>query len=87
MSTSLKQIAEWFEHGRQDSAMHMIIVCDTFNYDDYPVYVRSWQDFWTEYAKYDNKDMQKVMEVYSYAIPWSKQSSGYVMNTPPRVDQ
>ena len=86
MSTSLKDLAEWFEHGRASSNSHMIVVCDTFDHEDYPVYVKIWQNFWTEFNKYHNQNMQRIMEVYDYAIPWSKQSTGRVWNVPPMVD-
>lgn len=81
--TTLKEIAGWFEDGR-GSAAYMIVVCDTFDYDDYPVYVKDDQDFWVEYDRLNGHNMQKVMEVYDYSIPWSKQSMVHAMNTPVR---
>ena len=45
---------------------HMIVVCDTFSYEDYPVYVTKKERVTEKFSEYDRKNMQKVMEVYSY---------------------
>lgn len=84
--TTLKEIAGWWNEGKAENATHMIVVCDTFDHDDYPVYVKADQDFWTVFEQYDNKNMQKVMEVYDYSLPWSKQTSGRVYNVPARKE-
>lgn len=39
MTTTKKIIAEWIESGLEKKATHMIVVCDTFDHTDYPVYV------------------------------------------------
>jgi len=43
----------------------MIVVCDTFDYDDYPVYVAPGEDA-REIVdkKYRGQNMQSMMEVY-----------------------
>jgi hypothetical protein len=45
---------------------HMVVVCDTFDWSDYPVYVASNEDVREVYGKYNGPNMQKVMEVYSF---------------------
>lgn len=62
--TDKKTIQGWFEEGRKQHATHMIVVCDTFDFEDYPVYVSMKENVHEVKAKYDSKDMQKVMEVY-----------------------
>ena len=37
--TSRQQIGEWFDAGVKHGAGHMLVVCDEFSYEDYPVYV------------------------------------------------
>jgi len=63
--TTQHDIARWFERGTKDPKnTHMIIICDTFSYEDYPVFVSEDQDVRaveTERAR----NMQKVMEVYN----------------------
>jgi hypothetical protein len=36
--TSKQQISDWFDEGVKNNATHMIIVCDTYEHDDYPVW-------------------------------------------------
>ncbi len=69
MSAASKfQIREWLNEGLAQGATHVIIVCDTFDYDDYPVYVMSGQDARKIKEEYDGKGMQKVMEVYKLSM-------------------
>ena len=46
---------------------HMLVVCDTFDWEDYPVYVTKDEDVRKKYDEYNGPNMQKVMEVYSYS--------------------
>ena len=39
MAASLADIKEWFDTGQKLGATHMIVVCDTYDWDDFPVYV------------------------------------------------
>lgn len=78
--TSRAEIKEWFEEAEQEGATHMIVVCDTFDYEDYPVFVMEGEDPREAADKYDNKNMQKIMEVYSIALGWEAQSTGWVYN-------
>ncbi len=62
--TNQHDIAEWFDEGTREGALHMIVVCDEFDHEDYPVFIDETQEFWVEYAKYNGVSMQRVMEVY-----------------------
>lgn len=64
MSTSKWELGLWFDRGVAQGATHMIVVCDTFDHEDYPVYVMPGQNVRAEAAKYDGKNMQIIMEVY-----------------------
>lgn len=66
MATTKEDLSEWFDQGVQRGATHMIVVCDTFDYEDYPVYVTSQEDARKKKEAYDKGEhpMQKVMEVY-----------------------
>lgn len=84
MAASLRDIADWFEDGKTQQAAFMIVVCDTFDHDDYPVYTQH-NDFWAKYDSFDGKNMQRVMEVYDFSKPWATQANdGRAFNTPPR---
>lgn len=44
----------------------MIVVCDTFDWEDYPRhYVMPTEDVHKKFASYNGSNMQKVMEVYA----------------------
>lgn len=65
MATSKIEIAEWIKEGKEQGATHMIVVCDTYDWEDYPVFVMQAEDVRKKYADYNGPNMQKVMEVYN----------------------
>ncbi len=65
--TTITEIREWLERGRvMKDISHMLVVCDTFDWEDYPVYVSREENIREKYSDYNGKNMQRVMEVYSY---------------------
>lgn len=72
------EIKSWLTNGgyfaveRPENCSHMLVVCDTFDWSDYPVFVLRGQDV-NEKIKEYSKNMQKVMEVYSYDLPLQQQ--------------
>ncbi len=65
MATSRGDIRGWFLRGKKKGATHMLVVCDTFDLEDYPVFVMPNENVQQKYEKFNGKDMQRVMEVYS----------------------
>lgn len=65
MGTTKEEMGEWFDKGVSKGAAFMIVVCDTFDYEDYPVYLKEGVDVHEMLKEYGGKDMQRVMEVYS----------------------
>ena len=60
--TTRDEISGWFDRGVKQSSAYMIVVCDTFDHDDYPVYT---SDVESARAKVKSPgEMQRVMEVY-----------------------
>jgi len=62
MATSVKEIERWFDEGVKQGATHMIVVCDTFDWEDYPKYVMPGQNA-REVSEHLG-EMQKLMECY-----------------------
>ena len=62
--TSKVYISLWFDEGVEEGNTHMLVVCDTFSYEDYPVYVKKGEDVHDRVKYYDGRSMQRVMEVY-----------------------
>jgi len=44
MSTSREQISKWFDRAKEHGATHMLVVCDTFDWEDYSVEVMPHQN-------------------------------------------
>jgi len=42
----------------------LIVVCDQFDWEDYPVYVTATEDVNEKRKLYNGANMQKIMEVY-----------------------
>jgi hypothetical protein len=64
--TTRVEISEWFDQGVAQGASHMIVMCDTFDHEDYPVFVDSVQEAHARASSPGN--MQRVMEVYNLAL-------------------
>jgi len=79
-STSVEQLHSWFKRAVKEKATHLVVVCDTFDYTDYPVFVDPAEDVKKIVAKYDGPNMQKVHEVYKISLGWAAQADGRVWN-------
>jgi hypothetical protein len=70
--TTKQDIRRWLETGLRSNCSHVIVVCDTFAWEDYPVYV-SKKDNCEEICKIHQKNMQQVMEVYNLSMDINEQ--------------
>lgn len=72
MAASKDDIRRWLERGlatkHPDRPTHVIVVCDTYDYSDYPVWVYPGQDV-REMVNAKSLNMQRVMEVYNLSLP------------------
>lgn len=64
MPATRDEIAAWFDRGVAQGATHMIVVCDTFSYEDYPAFVMPDENVHDREKELAEGSMQKVMEVY-----------------------
>ena len=76
MTARPKDIREWVESGVEQGATHVIIACDTFDYDNYPVYVMPGTDIKEEVDKRKSGNMQTIDEVYDLSMDIEEQLSG-----------
>jgi hypothetical protein len=51
----------------------MIVVCDTFHHNDYPVYVMPNQKVKKVGEGYDERSSQKIIEVYNLSMNMENQ--------------
>lgn len=68
MPTTQEDIRGWLKWAKDKGATHLIVACDTFDWEDYPVEVMPDEDVHAKYAKYNGPNMQKVMEVYNLSM-------------------
>ncbi len=73
MGTTQEDIRGWINRGQEQNATHLIVVCDTFEHDDYPVFVSDKENVREVYEEYNNKNTQRVMEVYNLKQDIEKQ--------------
>lgn len=80
MAARLEEIKSWFESAVNNGSTHLIVVCDTFDYEDYPIWCSSEEQAREQFEEHDEKNMQRIMEVYRIDLGWEAQSRGRVMN-------
>ncbi len=88
--TSRQEIKEWFDAANGVHSLYLIVVCDTFDWEDYPlgvfVPITSIEEFWKAFDEHNGLNMQKIMEVYEIAKGWPDHSGAghLVMQLPER---
>lgn len=63
MAASKADIRGWLQEAKPEHT-HMVVVCDTFDYDDYPIFVREDEDVRAVVTEHHERNMQRVVEVY-----------------------
>lgn len=62
--TTKETISTWFDVGVKEGYSHLIVMTDTFDYEDYPMFAYN-EDHCREILEdYKKGSMQRVMEVY-----------------------
>jgi|10_taG_2_1085330.scaffolds.fasta_scaffold04276_2 hypothetical protein len=72
----MEDIIRWFTEGRKKSADFMLVVCDDFSHEDYPVYL-SIDEFDSRYTEISSEDMQTIMASYNLSIGMERQINQY----------
>ena len=73
MTTTRGEITQWLHEGQEKKATHMLVVCDTLDWYDYPVYVMPGEDVKSVADKNNGPNMTKLMEVYKLSDDWQTQ--------------
>lgn len=68
MPATKQDISQWFGRAVELDSTHMLVVCDTYEWEDYPVYVSSDEDINAAISQY-SENLQKVMEMYNCNLP------------------
>lgn len=57
-----EDIARWTKTAKGKNFKYVLIVCDTFSYEDYPVYCKDSYELKQKTIEYNGKRMQQVMK-------------------------
>jgi hypothetical protein len=68
MAATRREISDWFDRGVEAGMAYMLVVCDRFDHEDYPVYTENDELALKAHAEHDGPNMQKVMEVYDLRL-------------------
>lgn len=63
--TTRTDIKAWLDEGAKQGASYMLVVCDTFDNEHYPVYAKSQTEAHEKISEYREESMQVTMEVYN----------------------
>ena len=63
MATSRSDIDRWIASAQEKGSEFIISVCDTFDYDDYPVYCKDIIDLHRQHKYYEMASMQNINEI------------------------
>lgn len=65
MAARYNEIDKWFDDGKEAGAEYMVVVTDTFDYEDHPVYCSSKLDVVRVQMKVDETRYEQVQEIYN----------------------
>lgn len=77
MAASRQGISGWFDDAMAAGAEYLIVVCDTYDHDDYPILATA-KDFWERHDSHG-----EVMEVYDLALDKTQQMAERRAHHPP----
>lgn len=63
MAASREDVDRWIAQAKERKAKYIISVCDTFDWDDYPVYCKDEEELQEKKTYYSNLSMQRINEV------------------------
>jgi len=81
--TSKTEIQGWFDRGVREGKKYMIVVCDTFDREDYPSYASDDEECREKLRHYRTAEMQRVMEVYNLTRDRDAQMAQHRANNGP----
>jgi len=76
MACTREDRKRWLEEAKKAGASHMLVVCDTFDYEDYPVNIMPGENARAKAEQYTPDTMQRVMECFSLSMDFDEQLAG-----------
>ena len=83
MAATKQDIQGWLERAKVAGNTHMVVVCDTYDHEDYPVFltVQAQEELDRKIVECRGS-MQSIMEVYALHLPIEDQLREYRANHP-----
>lgn len=72
MSATKADIRKWLMEGKEQGATHVIIALDTWDYDNYPVFIQPGQSVKEKVDSYNSKQ-DRIDEVYNLSLDIEQQ--------------
>jgi len=63
MAASRQDVDRWIDTAKKGKYHYIISVCDTFDYDDYPVYCETKEEAKEQFTAHHGPNMQRVNEI------------------------
>ena len=63
-NTSVEQIEDWFIGGQEVGAAYMVVACDRFDHEDYPIYASDVEEARKIVKEKVSEELSGVHEVY-----------------------
>lgn len=63
MAATKKDVDRWVATAKKNKMKYVVSVCDTFDYDDYPVYCKNDEELEKAQKEYDGVNMQRINEI------------------------
>ena len=63
MPATRQDVDRWIEKAKENKDEYIISVCDTWDYDDYPVYCKDLESLKVSYSRYNGENMQRINEI------------------------
>lgn len=64
----------WLERAETLGAKYLMVICDTFDYSDYPVFIMTDAELLEKQKYYSSASMQDIMEIIPLAGKKTKKS-------------
>jgi len=79
MAATRKEVDGWIESAKENKISYILSVCDTWDYDDYPIFCKDLNELTEAYYKHDNVNMQRINEIIN--IEGDKVTEGLRINS------
>jgi len=73
MTATLQDIHRWIAKAKEKGASHLIIAVDTYDHENYPVYIGYNENIKKEIGRIRSAELQGIDEIYNMSMDIDKQ--------------